>query len=97
MHTPDMRVGSPVPKEKSEIERGRLVRLGSNLYGKTIGILGFGNIGRLKVSQSESFGMVLYNKRHRLDPLDEERLDIEYIDKDELLRRSDVVSLHTPL
>ncbi len=84
-------------KEKSEIERGRLVRLGSNLYGKTIGILGFGNIGAAVARRAKAFGMkVLYNKRHRLDPLDEERLDIEYIDKDELLRRSDVVSLHTP-
>ncbi|GAD05765.1 dihydrofolate reductase [Porphyromonas crevioricanis] len=83
--------------EREKVDRGRLSRLGSNLYGKTIGILGFGNIGAAVARRCKAFGMkVLYNKRHRLDPLDEERLDIEYIDKEELLRRSDVISLHTP-
>ncbi|MFC4665778.1 NAD(P)-dependent oxidoreductase [Falsiporphyromonas endometrii] len=84
-------------KHKNNIERGRLVRLGVNLYGKTLGILGYGNIGAAVARRCKAFGMkVLYNKRHRLDPTDESRLGIEYIDKDELIRRSDVISLHTP-
>lgn len=84
-------------KERNDIERGRLVKLGVNLYGKTLGILGYGNIGAAVARRCKAFGMkVLYNKRHRLDAAAEDRLEIEYIDKDELIRRSDVISLHTP-
>lgn len=76
---------------------GRLGRLGTDLYGKTIGIVGYGNIGGSVAQRAKAFGMqVLYYKRHRLDREREVELGLEYAPLDELLRSSDVVSLHTP-
>ena len=80
------------------VERGRLCRLGVNLYGKTLGIIGFGNIGAAVARRCKAFGMnVLYNKRTRLSEAEEKAQGITFADKDDLIRRADVLSLHTPL
>lgn len=72
--------------------------MGTDLGGKTIGLVGFGNIARRVADFLRPYGVtLLYNKRHRLDPLEEEALGVTYADLDTLLRRSDIVSLHTPL
>lgn len=72
--------------------------MGTDLGGKTIGLVGFGNIARRVADFLRPYGVkLLYNKRHRLDPLEEEALDVTYADLDTLLRESDIVSLHTPL
>lgn len=64
---------------------------GDELDGKTLGILGMGNIGQRVARLGEAFGMeVLYWSRSAYD-LPYKRVDIA-----ELLQRSDVVSLHLP-
>jgi len=72
--------------------------LGQDVYGKTIGICGFGRIGRGVARRAMGFGMkVLYASRSRaLGPVEEE-FRASYVDKQTLLRESDVVSLHLPL
>lgn len=76
---------------------GRLGMMGLDLYGKTIGIVGYGNIGRAVAERCRAFGMhILYNKRTRLSPEQEAREGIEYAELEDLLQRSDVISLHTP-
>lgn len=62
------------------------------LAGKTLGIFGLGNIG-LKVAQiGKAFGMnVIYNSRTKKDT------DFEYVSFDDLLKKSDFLSLHAPL
>lgn len=80
------------------VGRGRLCRLGVNLYGKTLGIIGFGNIGAAVARRCKAFGMnVLYNKRTRLSEAEEKAQGITFADKDDLIRWADVLSLHTPL
>ncbi len=75
----------------------RIDRMGVDLYGKTIGIVGYGNIGAAVARRCLAFGMrVLYYKRSRLSREEEERLGITYANLDSLLKASDVVSLHTP-
>lgn len=66
------------------------------LYGKTVGIVGFGNIGRAVARQLRGFDpTILYCKRGgRVD--DEAALGATYAGLDELLARSDIVSLHCP-
>jgi glyoxylate reductase len=60
--------------------------LGHDLAGSTLGIVGFGRIGRQVTKRAEAFGMqVILNTRSSGVPLDE------------LLRAADVVSLHAPL
>lgn len=79
------------------VSLGRLGMLGLDLYGKTVGIVGYGNIGRAVAERCRAFGMrVLYNKRTRLSPEEEAKQGIEYASLEELLQKSDVVSLHTP-
>ena len=64
------------------------------LGGKTLGIIGFGRIGRATAKLAQAFGMqVITTSRTRR----ENDLGIEYVDMDTLLARSDFVSLHCPL
>ncbi|TAM59835.1 D-glycerate dehydrogenase [bacterium] len=68
---------------------------GRMVAGKTIGIVGFGDIGRAVARRAHGFGMrVLYNKRQALAPSEETELQVEYRALEALLRESDFVSLH---
>lgn len=70
--------------------------LGHDPQGKTLGILGMGGIGRNMKKKAEAFEMsVIYHNRHRLS--DELSGGAEYVTFDELLARSDVLSLNLPL
>jgi len=71
---------------------------GWQLRGKTIGIIGLGNIGLRVARLAKAFGMkILINKRTPPDPKILEDLGAEFVSLEELLRRSDIVSLHVPL
>lgn len=86
-----------IRQSNGQVSLSRLGLLGTDLYGKSIGIVGYGNIAGAVASRCRAFGMhILYYKRHRLSVEEEARQGIEYADLDELLRKSDVVSLHTP-
>jgi len=66
--------------------------------GKTLGLVGFGSIGREVARLSSVFGIkILYNKRTRLPESEEKSLGVEYVSLEDLLARSDVLSIHTPL
>ena len=72
--------------------------LGQDVYGKTIGICGFGRIGRGVARRAMGFGMkVLYASRSRATGVIEQEFRASYVDKQTLLRESDVVTLHLPL
>lgn len=67
------------------------------IFGETIGIIGFGRIGRAVAVRAQAFGMeVIYHNRHRLATTEEERLGVRYADLDDLLAAADVVTLHLP-
>lgn len=70
--------------------------LGHDPQGKTLGILGMGGIGRNLKKKAEVFGMkVIYHNRNRLS--EEESGGADYVEFDELLKRSDVLSTNLPL
>ncbi|PIQ73224.1 hydroxyacid dehydrogenase, partial [Candidatus Roizmanbacteria bacterium CG11_big_fil_rev_8_21_14_0_20_36_8] len=70
---------------------------GVDLHGKTLGIIGMGKIGVNVLRIAHGFGMnLIVNTRSRNDEL-REKYDFKYVDLDELLRSSDVISLHLPL
>ncbi len=71
--------------------------LGQDVHGATLGIAGFGKIGRAVARRAGGFGMrVLYTTRG--DPRDADAATLgEQVPLEELLRRSDFVSLHVPL
>ncbi|KAI5292355.1 hypothetical protein KEM55_007861 [Ascosphaera atra] len=71
-------------------------RMGHDPEGKVLGILGMGGIGRNLKKKAEAFGMkVIYHNRRKLS--DELADNAEYVSFDELLARSDVLSLNLPL
>ncbi|KAM6477439.1 D-isomer specific 2-hydroxyacid dehydrogenase [Trichoderma sp. SZMC 28011] len=70
--------------------------LGHDPQGKVLGIVGMGGIGRNLKKKAEVFGMnTIYHNRKQLDP--EQADGAEYVSFDDLLARSDVLSLNLPL
>ena len=74
-----------------------LMFLGHDVYGRTIGVVGFGRIGQAVARRAKGFGMrILYNSRTR-KPGVEKELGAEFRPLDELLSESDFVVLAVPL
>ncbi|WNJ90212.1 2-hydroxyacid dehydrogenase [Bosea sp. 685] len=68
------------------------------LSGKTVGIVGFGAIGKNVAKLLKGFGCtILYSKRQPLSATEEAALGVKHATMAELLAQSDVVSLHCPL
>jgi glyoxylate reductase len=71
---------------------------GADIHGKTLGVVGFGRIGRAVARRGLGFGMkVLYYDTVRADAAAERELNARPVDMDTLLRESDFVTLHTLL
>jgi len=67
----------------------------TELSGQTLGIIGYGNIGRKIAQIAKGFGMkIIVNTRH---PEKYEEDNIDFVDKDELFAKSDIITLHCPL
>lgn len=68
------------------------------LAGRTVGLIGLGHIGREVAARLAPFDVVvLYHDVNRAPADVEDTLGVRYVSLDELLKRSDVVSLHLPL
>jgi len=75
-----------------------MLLLGGDIHGKTLGIVGFGRIGRAMARRALGFGMrVLYQDAMPADPAAERELNARRVDLPTLLRESDFVTVHTPL
>ncbi len=71
---------------------------GADVFGKTLGVVGFGRIGRAVARRALGFIMrVLYQDAVRADAAVEHELRATRMDLEPLLAESDFVSLHTPL
>lgn len=72
--------------------------LGGDVYGKTLGIIGCGEIGKAVARRAVGFNMkVLYHQRHRLSQAEEASLGATYASLEDLLKNSDFVTPHVPL
>lgn len=72
--------------------------MGHDVHGKTLGIVGFGRVGRGVARRARGFNMrVVYTDTQRADEATEREYGVMYVDKRTLLRESDFVSLHVPL
>jgi len=77
---------------------GPMLLLGPDVHGATLGIVGFGRIGQAVARRAAGFGMqVLYSSRSRAPAELEAALGASFVALDELLARSDFVSLHVSL
>ncbi len=71
---------------------------GADVWGKTLGIIGFGRIGRGVARRAQGFAMrVVYYNRTRVAEDLEKELHAEFVSLDRLLAESDFISLHVPL
>jgi len=70
--------------------------LGADFAGTTLGLVGFGRIGRAVARRATGFGMrIIFSDPHPAEP--EPGVNAIQVDFDTLLRESDFISLHTPL
>ena len=77
---------------------GAKMFLGGDVYGKTLGIVGCGEIGRAVAQRAFGFSMrVLYHQRNRLPQSEEKQLGAEFVSLKQLLQESDFITLHVPL
>jgi phosphoglycerate dehydrogenase-like enzyme len=85
--------------EANYVARGQWTRItGTELFGKTLAIVGLGRIGREVAVRARAFGMRLWGHGHYWDADFARANAVERIESfDDLLRGADVVSLHTKL
>lgn len=77
---------------------GPLTLLGADIHHATLGIVGLGRIGREMAKRGRGFDMKLLYTGNQPDKQAERDFQgLEFVSKDELLRRSDFISLHLPL
>jgi D-3-phosphoglycerate dehydrogenase len=82
------------------MKEGRWIKkdlMGWELKGKTLGTIGLGNIGERVAKLARAFGMkILITKRTPPNPAMLKELEAEFVSLHELLKRSDVVTIHVP-
>jgi len=69
---------------------------GSELFEKTLGVVGFGRIGQLVTSRMQSFGMEVVAYDPYLQPARAAQLNVRLVELEELLRVSDFITIHLP-
>lgn len=71
---------------------------GTDVWGKTLGILGMGRIGAAMARRARGFGMrVIYNNRTRATAELERELGAEFLERDAVIAQADFLTLHMPL
>ena len=69
---------------------------GAELFEKTLGVVGFGRIGQLVAHRMQAFGMNVIAYDPYLQPAKAAQLGVELVELDELLKRSDFITIHLP-
>ncbi len=71
--------------------------LGSELKGKTLGVIGTGNIGKRVIQIAHGFNMNVLSTTAHPSPEKEKKLGVSFVDLDTLLPECDILTLHVPL
>ena len=89
-----------IPQADASTQAGKWEKnrfMGVELTGKTLGVIGCGNIGSIVANRAIGLAMHVIAYDPFLSPERARDLGVEKVELDELLRRADVITLHTPL
>lgn len=90
-------VAMRIPQQSVELQRGRWTSsVGTELWQKTLGVVGLGQVGRGVAQRAHGFEMTILGYDPYLDQTAFEGIGVRPVGLDELLASSDVVSLHAP-
>ncbi len=95
-----MALARQIPQAHASVTAGKWERgqfMGTELAGKTLGVVGCGNIGALVAERAQGLGMRVAAHDPYLTAERAEALGVERLDLDTLLSRADVITLHVPL
>lgn len=95
-----MAVARNIPNAHASLVAGRWDRkkfMGTELFGKTLGIVGMGKIGREVASRAQAFGMTTIGFDPVLNADVALKMNVELVSLEEIYRRSDFITVHTPL
>lgn len=89
-----------IPQATASVKTGKWEKdkfMGVELYGKTLGIVGIGQIGGYlcKLAQGAAMNVIAYDPY--LAPERADKMGVELVDLADLFRRADIISVHTPL
>lgn len=90
----------PVPQAAQSMREGKWDRKsfsGSELYQKTLGVLGFGRIGTEVARRAQAFGMRVLAYDPYLSPSRAKALQVEQVELDTVFREADYITVHMPL
>jgi D-3-phosphoglycerate dehydrogenase / 2-oxoglutarate reductase len=93
-------VARQIPQADASTQAGKWEKnrfMGVEITGKTLGIIGCGNIGSIVAERAQGLKMKVIAYDPYLAPERALDLGVEKVDLDEVLRRSDFITLHTPL
>jgi D-3-phosphoglycerate dehydrogenase len=94
-----MALSRHIPDAHASLKEGKWLRskfTGVELYEKTIGIVGLGRIGTLVAQRLAGFGATLIGYDPYVTQARAEQIGVELVDLDELMKRSDYVTIHIP-
>jgi len=89
-----------IPSADTAMKEGRWIKkdlMGWELKGKTLGVIGLGNVGERVAKLAKAFGMkILITKRTLPDPALLKELEAEFVPLHELLKKSEIITIHVP-
>jgi D-3-phosphoglycerate dehydrogenase / 2-oxoglutarate reductase len=94
-----MALSRNIPQATASLKQGKWEKKqlkGRELFNKTLGLIGLGHIGRIVADRAKGMKMKVVVYDPYLQPETIENLDLEPVSLDELLRRSDYITIHTP-
>jgi D-3-phosphoglycerate dehydrogenase len=88
-----------VPQATASLKAGKWEKnrfSGTELWNRTLGVIGLGNIGRIVAERARGLGMRVIAADPHISPEVAAKLDVELVGLDELLARADAITVHVP-
>jgi len=88
-----------IPQATASMKAGKWEKnrfVGTELYNRTLGVIGLGNIGRIVAERAQGLGMKVIAHDPFLSADAAAKMDVELVDFDTLLARADAITVHVP-